>query len=144
MNFDVYIRRQAASQKRLVAHLNANFRDVLKAMRGELGKETKRMEAAMDARLARALQASATVMKVPVSIWERRVFVTVDGGKPFCFKRAKACSYKHKDAREDSAHRGRHTPLHGAYAAVFCGCDVHATVDMAFPTILAGSFVRNR
>ena len=55
---------QAASQRRLVAHLNANFRDVLKAMRGELAKETRRMEAAMDARLARALQASAALLKV--------------------------------------------------------------------------------
>ena len=44
--------------------MNANFRDVLKAMRGELAKETRRMEAAMDARLARALQASAALLKV--------------------------------------------------------------------------------
>lgn len=55
---------QAASQRRLVAHLNANFRDVLKAMRAELGKETRRMEAAMDGRLAAALTASAAQFRV--------------------------------------------------------------------------------
>lgn len=49
-----------------MAHLNANFRDVLKAMRGELAKETRRMESSMDARLARALQASAALVKVRV------------------------------------------------------------------------------
>lgn len=62
-SLNAVLEAQAASQRRLVAHLNANFRDVLKAMRGELAKETRRMEAAMDARLARALQASAALLK---------------------------------------------------------------------------------
>jgi hypothetical protein len=55
---------QAENQKRLVGHLNANYRDVLKAMRGELSKETRRMEAAMDNRLAAALTAFAAQSRV--------------------------------------------------------------------------------